>query len=312
MPRRVVVIGKNRLAVECLQAVLAAGDAVVCAVADAADDGTDGWQPSFRAAATNAGLSVVAPGNVNDDAFVASVRALRPDFLLSFQAAQILRRPLIETPGVAALNLHFGPLPRYRGVAPIAWAIINGEASTGVTIHHIDPGVDSGAVVRAATVAIEADDTGRSLYDKCTEAGIDLFRGAWPQIRDDPPVGSRQDEGEVLYYNRHSLDFSRRTIEWSRDAKAIADWARAMIFPPFQHPEVVLGGTQLEVRGVAWDRGRHSGRPGQILANGDASLTVGAPGGRLTLTPVCHDGRPVDADWLARSGFLPGAVLGAG
>jgi methionyl-tRNA formyltransferase len=310
--RRVVIIGKNRLAAACLATVLETGDEVVRAVADPADDGTDGWQPSFRAASENAGVSVDAPANVNDEAFVASIRSVMPDFLLSFQAAQILRRPLIETAAVAALNLHFGPLPRYRGVAPIAWAIINGEASTGVTIHHIDPGVDSGAIVRASAVPIAPTDTGRSLYDKCTDAGIDLFRVAWPQIRDVPPVGSPQDDAGALYYNRHSVDFSRRTIEWSRDAKAIADWVRAMIFPPFQHPEVFLPGTRLEVRGVTWDRGLHSGRPGQILANGDASLTVAAPGGRVTLLALWHDGRPVDAEWLERSGFVPGALLGAG
>ena len=312
MRRRVVIIGKNRLAAECLKTVIAAGDEVVRAVADPADDGTDGWQPSFRAAATNAGLPVDAPANVNDDAFVASLRALMPDFLLSFQAAQILRRPLIESASVATLNLHFGPLPRYRGVAPIAWAIINGEASTGVTIHHIDPGVDSGAIVQAAAVPIEPADTGRSLYDKCTDAGIELFRLAWPGIRTDAPAGSPQDEAGVLYYNRHSVDFSRRTIEWSSDAKAIADWARAMIFPPFQHPEVVLGGTRLEVRGVRWDRGLHSGRPGQILATEDASLTVAAPGGQVTLMPLHHDGQTVDADWLAKWGFVPGALLDPG
>lgn len=309
MQRRVVILGKNRLAVEGLHTVLDAGDEVPAAVVDTGDDGTDGWQPSFRAAAGRAGIRIEAPANVNDEAFVTEIRSLAPDFILSFQAAQILRRPLIESSAVATLNLHFGPLPRYRGVAPIAWALINGEASTGVTIHHIDPGVDSGPVVRAATVAIEPTDTGRSLYDRCTEAGVELFRAAWPDIRSGATSGHPQDEGAVLYYNRHSIDFTRRVVDWTDDARTIANWVRAMIFPPFQHPEVALGDTRLEVHGVTWDRGMHAGRRGEILQVQDGVLVVAAPGGRLMLGPLHHEGQPVGDEWLQSRNFSRGSVL---
>lgn len=310
MQRGVVVIGKNRLAVDCLDAVLAAGDEVLLAVADAGDEGRDGWQPSFRGAAEARRLPVVAPADVNAPEFVAEVDALRADFLLSFQAAQILRSPLIATARVATLNLHFGPLPRYRGVAPIAWAMINGEAATGVTMHHINPGVDSGELIQSRHVPIEDTDTGRTLYDKCTAAAVGLFGDMWPQLRQGTIHGTPQADADVLYYNRHSIDFSRREVSWRADARTIFNWVRAFIFPPFQYPLVRLNGAELEIGSVRWDRRPHRGRPGEILAaEGEGGLVVAAPGGRLIVGGLRIGGQPAGAAALAAAGFTAGAVL---
>jgi methionyl-tRNA formyltransferase len=309
MERRVVVIGKNRLAVDCLGVLIDAGDRVVLAVSDASDDGTDGWQPSFRSAAERHNLDIIAPPNVNEPSVVAQVAALEPDFLLSFQAAQILRSPLIATAGMATLNLHFGPLPRYRGVAPIAWAIINGEAATGVSIHHINPGVDSGELVRSRAVPIEDDDTGRTLYDKCSQAAVELFREAWPALRAGEGHGTPQDDARALYYNRYSIDFGRRRVSWHADARAIFNWIRAFIFPPFQYPLISVQGASAEINAIAWDRHPHRGRPGQILAAEDDQLIIAAPGGRLTLRELRVGNAPATTAELVVAGFVVGAIL---
>ncbi len=175
-----------------------------------ATTGRHGWQPSFRADASAAGVPILQPDDLNAQEVIDEVRATNPDFLVSFQAGQILRRALLSVPVLGAWNLHFGSLPRYRGVAPIAWAIINGERSTGVTLHRIDPGVDSGAILATAEVPIEREDTGRSLYDKCTDAGIRLFGEWWPRLRTGAVETRAQESDDVLYYNRHSIDFSLR------------------------------------------------------------------------------------------------------
>ena len=153
-PRRVVVLGKNRLAVECLPIIQSSGDQIVLAMPEPGDDGQAGWQPSFRASASAAGIPILQPDDLNAQEVIDAVSATNPDFLLSFQAGQILRRALLSVPILGAWNVHFGSLPRYRGVAPIAWAIINGERATGVTLHRIDPGVDSGAILATAEVPI--------------------------------------------------------------------------------------------------------------------------------------------------------------
>ena len=306
--RRIVVIGKNALAVECLRTILAAGDDVVLALGDPSDDGVDGWQPSFRRFAASAGVALRVATDINAPDFVAEVADARPDFLLSFQAAQIMKAPLIEVPVMAALNLHFGPPPRYRGVAPIAWAIINGEAETGVTLHHIKVGVDNGPVVSSQAVPITREDTGRTLYDKCSMAGVELFRSSWPTVRRQTPPGTPQADREALYYNRHSIDFSRRTVAWDGDCEAIANRARALIFPPFQFPVVNIGRTQVEIGSVRWDRLPHRGRPGEVLAMSGGEITVAAPGGRLTMG-LRHAGADADTAQVARLGLSVGAVL---
>ena len=287
------------MAVACLQVLCEASEEVRAVIADVADDGTDGWQPSLKKAALEAGLTVLQPPNVNDAAFVAELAELQPDFILSFQAAPILRAPIIELPRVAALNLHFGPLPRYRGVSPIAWAIINGERETGVTLHHIDTGVDSGPIVAALAVPIGPADTGRVVYDRCVEAGVRLFADTWPRIREAETVpATPQDPAQALYYNRHSLDFSRRTIAWTDDAGRLANWMRAFIFPPCQYPELSDEGRTCQVVSFDWDRGPHNGTPGQVLQTDDDGVLVAVPGGRIRLRELQVDGTPIPTEQL--------------
>ena len=306
MRRRVAVIGRTQLAVAALEVLIAAGDEITVVVVDHDDDGIDGWQPSLRGAAQRLGLPILDPANVNDPSVVDRLAALEFDHLLSFQAGPILRAPLIGTARIAALNLHYGPLPRYRGVAPIAWAIINGEAATGVTLHHIDPGVDSGPLVRGARVPIEATDTGRTLYDRCVAAGAALFAASWPEIRvlDEVP-GTPQDIDDALYYNRWALDFSRRRVRWDDDCARIANRMRAFIFPPFQYPEIAIGERRWDVGAIDWDRLPHRGRPGEVIAIEDGCPVVGAAGGRITLRKLRVAGDPISADPL----LVPGARL---
>jgi methionyl-tRNA formyltransferase len=306
MRRRVAVIGRTRLAVAALETLARSGDEIAAVIVDAHDDGVDGWQPSLRRAAAVAGLPVLDPPNVNDPGFVAELDGLEPEFLLSFQAGPILRAPLIGTARVAALNLHYGPLPRYRGVAPIAWAIMNGERATGVTLHHIDPGVDSGPLVRSMPVPIGPSDTGRTVYDRCVETGIGLFAAAWPELRElDAVPGTPQDPGAALYYNRWALDFSQREVRWDDDCERIANRIRAFIFPPFQYPEILVGERRIEVAAIEWDRGPHRGHPGEVVGLEDGCPVVGAPGGRITLRALRFDGAPLVDD----PELTPGARL---
>jgi methionyl-tRNA formyltransferase len=289
--------------------VLEAGDEVAAVVVDRDDDGTDGWQPSLRRAASAAGLQVMQPGNVNDPAVVDELAAASPHFLLSFQAAPILRMPLISIATVASLNLHYGLLPRYRGVAPIAWAVLNGEGETGVTLHHIDDGIDSGPIVASDRVAIGPSDTAREVYDRCLEAGVRLFSAQWPVLRELNMVpGTAQDSASALYYNRHALDFRSRRIRWEADAQSLANWMRAFIFPPFQYPELMAGGRAYGVAAFDWDRLPHSGRPGQVLAVNERGLVVAVPGGRIIVKKLFDGREPVAPDAIPVP-FAVGQIL---
>ena len=302
-------MGKNRLAVECARIVLETGDRVVLAVLDPSDDGHDSWQPSFRRAAVAADLPTFAPSDINSSTAVARLTAERPELVFSFQYAQILRPAVIALAELATLNLHYGPLPRYRGVAPIAWALINGESTTGVTLHHVDPGVDSGDTVCTATVPIARDDTGRSLYDKCTEASIGMFSEWYPRVRTGNIPRIPQSAAEALYYNRHSIDFSRRAIAWPTDAERLANWIRAFIFPPYQYPTFRCGDLTLEVSALDWDRLPHRVASGEVIEMNELGAIVGVPGGRILLREVRCDGRAVQPSGFAGLGVRPGLRL---
>jgi methionyl-tRNA formyltransferase len=307
--RRVVLLGKNALAVGCLEVLRAADAEVVLVVADPSDDGVDGWQPSLARAAEAAGIRVVRPERINAPATVEMIAALQPEIILSCQYAMILKPAVIGAASAATLNIHFGPLPRYRGVAPVYWAIANGEKETGVTLHHIDPGVDSGDILAARPVPIGPGDTARGLYERCTEAGVDLLRETWPRIARGELPRRPQDATDSLYYNRHSVDYDNRRLGWDRDCRVIADRARALIFPPFQYPTICLADRLLEVGAVDWDRVDHAGRPGEILGLDTDGLVVAAPGGRLRLGAIRADGEPADATTLTQLGARPGVIL---
>jgi methionyl-tRNA formyltransferase len=308
-PRRTVLLGKNALAVGCLGVLLDAGARVILVVADPSDDGTDGWQPSLARAAQDAGIAVIRPDRINAPETVEAIAAREPEILLSCQYAQILGAGIRGVASMATLNLHFGPLPRYRGVAPIFWAIRNGETEHGVTLHHVDAGVDSGDLLATARVPIGPSDTARDLYERSTEAGIELLRETWSSIQAGHLPRTPQEADRSLYYNRHSVDYGQRRLAWDSDCKVVADRARALIFPPFQYPQIALSGEVLEVGSIAWDRADHAGRPGQILAVDDDGLLVAAPGGRVRVGDLRSEGRPLDAAALTRLEAAPGVLL---
>ncbi|HEY7523154.1 MAG TPA: methionyl-tRNA formyltransferase [Candidatus Limnocylindrales bacterium] len=307
--RRVVLLGKNALAVGCLEVLLEQDADVVLVVADPSDEGIDDWQPSLVRAARDAGIEVRRPISINSEESIDRIAALEPDVVLSCQYAQILGAGIRGIAAAATLNLHFGPLPRYRGVAPIYWAIHNGESETGVTLHHVDAGIDSGDIVAARAVPIHAHDTARDLYLRSTDAGIDLLRESWPLVITGRAKRQPQDPAGSLYYNRHSVDYDRRRLGWHDDAETIANRARALIFPPLQYPEICVAGEILEVGNVSWDRVDHPGRPGQILDVDDLGFLVAAPGGRIRLGDLHSGGRPLDADALDRLDVAPGLLL---
>lgn len=309
MQRRVVVMGKNRLAVECTRVVMAAGDRIVLAVLDPGDDGHDSWQPSFRSVAEAAGLPTFAPSDVSSSTAVERLAALGPELVFCFQYAQILRPTVIALAEEATLNLHYGPLPRYRGIAPIAWALINGEPATGVTLHHVDPGVDSGDIVCAAAVPIAPGDTGRSLYDKCTDVAIQLFTEWYPRLRTGDIPRVPQSSSEALYYNRHSIDFSHRQIAWPTDAERLANWIRAFIFPPYQYPTFRCGDITLELTALSWDRLPHRVASGEVISMNEHGALVGVPGGRILLRGIQCDGRAVQPSEFVSLGLRPGVQL---
>lgn len=289
---RVILCGKNATAVRALEILVKRGDQVLV-VAVHGDDGRDGWQPSLAAAADRLGAAWVAPRRVNAPDATAQLAAFSPDRLVSIQYDQILRREFFAAIGCPCLNLHFALLPRHRGVAPIAWALLEGDREAGVTLHHMVVDIDGGDVIAQRAVPIAPEDTAREVYDRVCDASVRLFAESHPFP--DALLAQRraQDARGACYHRQGDFDFSQRRVPWKRPAEELQRWLRAMIFPPMQRPEFTTGRRRLEVVRVAGAiGGPTSAPPGTVVAASDAGLEVAAGDRTLWLRELAD---PADA-----------------
>ena len=244
-----ILCGKNDAAVDALEFLVAHGDEVLV-VANGNDDGVDGWQRSLVAAAARLGVPCHPPGPINASATIEALREFGADALVSIQYDQILRDALFNRIGCPCLNLHFALLPRHRGVAPIAWAVLEGDSEAGVTLHHMVEDIDCGDIVAQQRVAIGPTTTARELYDALTEAAGTLFRASYPFDRNSLSQRLPQETATASYHKNGDLDFSELRVDWSRPAAELQCWIRAMIFPPMQYPEVSFEGRIFHIVGI--------------------------------------------------------------
>jgi methionyl-tRNA formyltransferase len=287
-----ILCGKNDAGVACLEHLLGQGDEV-WAIGVAGDDGRDGWQRSLRAAAERHGLRFAQPKRINAPELVEKLAEFRADALLSIQYDQILRGNLFRSIGCPCLNFHFALLPRHRGVAPIAWAVFEGDAEAGVTLHHMVEDIDAGDVVARRAVEIGPESTAREVYDAVSGACVELFRDTYPFPKELLARRLTQDAGRASYHKAGDFDFSMRRVDWSRPAAELQRWIRSMIFPPMQYPEVTAGGRRLSVTRIGGAVGAPpSAAAGQVVGNSAQGLDVAANGGQIRIREMADPSNP--------------------
>ena len=199
---KVLFIGSKGMGVLALEELSRQGAEIIAVVARWDDPSPDQWYPSVTECGNKLGLPVYNPRNVNHPDFIAQVKALDPDLMFTAFYPRIYKRKLLEIPPQGSINLHFAPLPRYRGSNPGAWAIINGEKQHGVTMRYMDPNVDSGDIVGQRSVDVSDSETGQTLYDKCERKGLELVRETWPLIESGTVRPTTQQPENVIYYRR--------------------------------------------------------------------------------------------------------------
>lgn len=294
-----ILCGKNDAAVHALETLLDHGDDV-WVIGTFGDDGEDGWQRSLVGAAKRNGVRCDQPKRINEPATIAGFADYRADALLSIQYDQILRGPLFRQIGCRCLNFHFALLPRHRGVSPIAFAILEGDAETGVSVHEMVEQIDAGDVFAQRAVRIESGDTAREVYDHVCLATVELFRDSYPFDTERIGRPQPQDGSAASYHRQGDFDFSLQHVDWHRPARELHRWLRAMIFPPFQFPQTRLAGHRLTIEAIAAEVGSTvSVEPGSIIARSDAGFDVAATNGTIRITSL--SGADVDAKTAAGS-----------
>jgi methionyl-tRNA formyltransferase len=293
-----VVFAYHDVGVRCLKALLSGGVAVPLVVTVPDDPGETRWFASVAATAADYGLPVLAPADAGGAELEQRVAALRPDFLFSFYYRALLGEPLLRAARRGALNMHGSLLPKYRGRAPVNWAILKGERESGATLHYMVAQADAGDIVDQMSVPILEDDDARAVFAKVTVAAEMILARSLPGLiaGSAPRRPQRLEPGQ--YFGRRRPEDGR--IDWRRPARQIHDLVRA-VAPPFP-------GAFAEVGGERWNihRTRPSDRPapraGAWLFGADGEVCAACGGGGvLRLLEAANDRGPVDLKTLARA-----------
>lgn len=264
-----------------------------------------GLQPSpVSAAATDLDVPLLRPPTLRTPDARAEIAAWRPDLLVVAAYGKILPKALLDLPTLAAVNVHASLLPRHRGAAPIAAAILAGDAATGVTIMLMAEGLDTGDVLLERTLPIGPDDTTGTLTTALATLGAEALVDAITALRTTGLVPEPQDESCATYAPRLTKEDGR--IDWTKDAAAIERMVRA--FAPWPSAFTTLDGRTVKiVASRVADAGRATGAPGTLTLRGH-DLEVATGDGTLVIVSLQPEGKKV----MAASAFAAGARLAAG
>ena len=228
-PWRIIFLGTPRFALPSLEALLAAGEEVVAVVTQPDRPRGRGQivSPSpVKDLALAWNLPVLQPRRLKDPALMAELAAYRPELMIVVAYGRILTHEMLALPSVGFLNVHASLLPRYRGAAPINWALIRGDKETGVTIQWVKYEVDTGEIFLQERVPILEEDSAGSLSEKLAERGAVLLVKALEMLRQGEAVRLIQDEGEVTFAPLISPEMRR--LNWQLPAWEAAGWIRGL------------------------------------------------------------------------------------
>lgn len=273
---RAVVFAYHDVGVRCLKTLLSAKVEVPLVVTVKDDPKENRWFASVADTAREYGLPVVMPADANSGELAARVAQLQPDFIFSFYYRSMLSAPLLQSARGGALNMHGSLLPKYRGRAPVNWAILNGERETGATLHYMVDRADAGDIVDQLAVPILDDDDAREVFGKVTAAAeIVLARSLPGLIAGDAPRRPQIIE-PGQYFGRRRPEDGR--IDWSQPAVRIHNLVRA-VAPPFP-------GAFTEVDGRPW-RIHRTRVESRIITPSERARLFGSQGGCYA---ACRDG----------------------
>jgi methionyl-tRNA formyltransferase len=268
------------------------------------------WQPSLEEHAVSRGVECLVPENVNDVSVVERVRAHRPTLVLSVYYTQVFAPSLLDAVGCPVLNFHPSLLPRHRGTAPLIWAIADGERVTGLTLHYIDEGIDTGPVVSQHPMPIHWNDTGYTLHRKMAllvrATAAELLR---THVRGEPFPNGVAQIGSGSYHSRRDPPLNH--LDWSAPRERIRNVVRALA-PPLPGAFALLDGEPLvfgrvEPAELAAPTQR---QPGMIELRRQQEPILWASDGPLRVVTILDEGELVPGTELeSRRRVTQGQVL---
>lgn len=305
---RIVFMGTPDFAVPSLKALVEAGYEV-CGVFTQPDKPKNRGmklQPSpVKECALALGLNVYQPAKMRDGEALGILRGLKPDLIAVAAYGKILPVDILELPPLGCVNVHSSLLPRYRGAAPINWAILNGEDETGVTIQYMAEGVDTGDILAQAKTPIDINENAAQLFDRLARMGGPLLVETVKEI--EAGTVRRVPQDEALASHAPMLSREQSPMDWGKTARQLHDQARGLF--PWPAATAVLDGIRCKILRTALTEETTDKAPGTVTQADKKGLRIACgDGGVLDILELQPDGKKA----MAAPAFLLGHPIPAG
>lgn len=304
---KIVFMGTPDLAAEVLDTMMKSGCEVTLAVTQPdrpKGRGRGVIKTPVHECADKWGIPVFSPVKVKASDAVQRLREEAPDLIVVAAFGQILSKEILDLPRYGCVNVHASLLPKYRGAAPIQWAVIDGEEKSGVTIMQMDVGLDTGDILLQEEVTLAPDETGESLYDKLAKLGGELLVKALPMIEAGAIKPIKQNDEESSYASMLRKEMGN--IDWSLPAEKIERLVRGLNSWPGAY--TFMNGKMLKIWGSAVDGRDAQGEPGTVLGTDKKAIYVNCGEGVLALNEVQYEGKKR----MSTQAFLLGAKVEPG
>ncbi|MCR5672400.1 MAG: methionyl-tRNA formyltransferase [Lachnospiraceae bacterium] len=308
---KVLFMGTPDFAVGILSAICEKSDHEVVAVVTQPDrpkgrSGVPVFSP-VKQYAEDHGLMVIQPVKIKEADEVSKLRGIEADIYVVAAFGQILSKEILDIPKYGCINVHASLLPKYRGAAPIQWAVADGLKTTGVTIQQMNEGVDTGDIISSKEVAIDDDETGGSLFDKLMNASAVLITDTLDMIEAGTAVHTPQDESEATYAKMLKkemglIDFARPAVEIERLIRAFTPWPGGFTY---------LNGKMLKIK-KCHASDENTGECAKITKVSKDTITVACGKGSLVITALQSEGKKEMSahDFLLGNSLSVGTKLG--
>ncbi|MGQ9499873.1 MAG: methionyl-tRNA formyltransferase [Dissulfurimicrobium sp.] len=287
---KIVFMGTPSFAVPSLMALLQGPDEVVAVVTQPdrpSGRGKKNIPGPVKIAAQNAGIPVLQPENVRSPDFISILKAVSPDILVVVAYGQILPQAVLDIPRIMSINVHGSLLPKYRGAAPIQWAILNGEEETGISIMQMDAGMDTGPVLLKEKIHIGTDETAGSLAERLSILGAEALMKVISMLKNNTAVPVQQPEEGISYAPPFKPDAAR--IDWTRSAKDIHRFIRA--FDPKLGAYTLMEGKRLKLFRPRIIDGCEKALPGTVIKADEDGIAVATGHGCLLIHELLLAGK---------------------
>jgi len=300
-PLRAVFLGTPAFAVPSL-AVLAENarvSLVVCNPDRPAGRGRAMTAPPVKEEAVRRGIPVFQPEKARHPDAVRRIAAEAPDWIVVVAYGHILPKSILDIPRLGCVNVHASLLPKYRGAAPINWAVARGETETGVTIMRMDEGMDTGPILHVRTIPIGDEDTAETMFSKLSVLGAEALREALGMLRAGTLVETPQDASRATYAPMLKKEHGR--IDWSRPADEVRNLVRGMT--PWPSAFAQHAGRTIKVLSAhIAPEPRGGAQPGEVVSLRRDGMVVACGEGALRIASVQPEGGKAMDAWAYAQG----------